>query len=127
MQHAIRGLILVLCLAGCTQRPPSAANGKLGREESAWYERRAVSWYEAQLEARRRGRIVEGPILLGLDERSYDRTIPVKSELSKDQTTVTVSLPKKVTKSMEEWITIDVDTRSGKIRAAGTLVVTDRS
>jgi hypothetical protein len=66
-------------------------------------------------------------MIAGLDEHSYDRAIPVKSELSKDQTTVTVSLPKKITKFLEEWITIDVDTRSGKIKAAGMLVVSDRS
>ena len=126
MEHVIRGLVLVLCFAGCTQRPPPPANGKLGKEELAWYERRAVSWFEDQLEARRRGGIAEGPTILGVDEHSYDRAIPVKSELSTDHTTVTVSLPKKVTKYEEEWIRIDVDTRSGKVKTAGMLVVEDR-
>jgi hypothetical protein len=63
-------------------------------------------------------------MILGLDEHSYDRALPVRSELSADRTTVTVSLPKKITKFEEEWTTIDVDTRSGKIKAAGTQLVT---
>ena len=63
-------------------------------------------------------------MILGLDEHSYDRALPVRIELSKDRTTVTVSLPKKITKFEEEWITIDVDTQSGKVKTAGTRLVT---
>jgi hypothetical protein len=114
-------LLLLLCLAGCTQRPPSPVNGKLPKEALTWYEHKAVSWFEEQREAHRQGH--HGTFILGMDERDYDQTIPVKRELSKDQATVTVSLPKRVTKFEEEWITIDVDTRSGRVRTTGMQVV----
>lgn len=119
MQRLI--LILLFCIAGCTQRPPSPVNGKLGKEDSAWYERRAVSWFEEQREVHRRGELKT--LIIGVDVRDYNRTIPVRSELSKDQGTVTVFLPKRVTRFSEEWITIDVDTHSGDIRIPPGLLV----
>ena len=48
---------------------------------------------------------------------------PTAVALSRDQAAVTVSLPKRITKFEEEWITLDIDTRSGRVRNTGMRMV----
>jgi hypothetical protein len=107
--------ILIFLLLGCSQKPPPHTHGPLTKTEIHWYEQKAASWFHDTWSPSGQGQ--------GKDRKDYLRTVPVKTELSDDETTVTVFLPEKVTKFVEKWVSVSIDTRTGQIKNTGSQIV----
>jgi len=106
MRSRFHLLILLVGLAGCSERPPVPPTGRLNDEQLNWYASKATNWLKTE------GWRYGWPATI-------DKTDSIKKELSADGSTVTVRLPTQVEPNRESFIKLVFDRRTGEVTSSG--------